>query len=134
VELVTLSGGLMRAPMERKVAVGVLLLSLGAVGFLPLFAGPSYEFGLATGVVGPALAAACTACEVVRRQLLPRAAFELGARLGATLAVLALCVALGHGLRVGMCDPLHEFLWFALGPLVGLLFAGVFGAVVGVLA
>jgi tetratricopeptide (TPR) repeat protein len=131
---VTLIEGLSSAPKERKVAFATSAVALTAVGFLPLFAGPSYEFGLAVGVLCPALVAATCASEVVRLSFSPQDAFDLGIRQGLTIAGLAGVVALLHGLRVGLCDPFRELLWFALGPLAGTISGGVFGAFAGSVA
>jgi tetratricopeptide (TPR) repeat protein len=109
------------------VAGGVLF----AIGFLPLFAGPSYEFALACGVVLPLLGAAFNAARLPPLHAPLEAAFARGLLSGLGLCALSLCVALVHGLRAGVCDPASETAFFLLGPLPGALLACLWGAFCG---
>ena len=112
----------------------VAAVILGAIGFLPLFAGPGYESALAAGLLLPSLAATTVALEVARRRPTPFAAVSLGTRRGVILAMLCFCVALMHGLRVGFCDPVQDSVLFLLGGGFGAVMGGVWGAAVGVVA
>lgn len=107
---------------------GVALL---LVGFLPLFAGPSYEFALACGVILPLFGAGFNAAGAALRGATPASAFFDGLRSGLVLCGLALAVALLHGARAGFCEPWGELSYFALGPLPGALLGSVWGALCG---
>ena len=130
---------------SRPAIVGlvVAVLGLGAVGFLPLFGGPGYESALAAGIVLPFAVAIATALEIaslprtpgaLAAATRPVASFERGLANGGAFALAAYGLTLLHGLRVGFCDLLLGSAHFALGPALGSLLAGAYGALVGELA
>jgi tetratricopeptide (TPR) repeat protein len=104
---------------------------LSAVGFLPLFAGPTYEFALATGVLLPLLGAGFSAWSAVTRRATPRDAFHRGHASGWVLVLLAVLIAALHTVRAGPCDPLAEGAYFLVGPLPGVLLGAIGGALCG---
>ncbi len=108
----------------------VVAVTLGAVGFLPLFAGPDYEAAVAAGVVLPSVAAV-TAAFAVRDSRSPARAYSRGLAIGAWFAFIAVVVTLLHGLRVGFCDVPTGLTLFGLGPAMGSLCGGAVGACVG---
>lgn len=112
--------------------LAVAVYSAG-VGFLPLFAGPSYEAALAAGLVYPSIVAVAVALHTANARLLPSAALAWGLSTGAVAATVGYGVFLLHGLRAGLCEPLAESALFLLGPWVGTLLAGAWGATAGVL-
>ncbi len=123
--------------------LAVALLGLGAVGFLPLFGGPGYESALAAGIVLPFAVAIATALEIssiprapgaLAASTRPVSSFERGLANGGVFALAAYGLTLLHGLRVGFCDLQSGSAHFALGPALGSLLAGVYGALVGELA
>lgn len=122
------------ASREQRFALAFSGVLLSGVGFLPLFAGFSYEFSLASGLVAPSFCAIATAVETTARSPVPSKAFERGLFAGLLHAGLVFLIGLLHGLRVGFCDFFGELSSFALGPLSGILFAGAWGALVGVAA
>src|SRR4029078_10362531 len=86
--------------------LAVVLLGLGATGFLPLFGGPGYESALAAGLVLPFAVAIVTALEISRTRVLPMDALARGLANGGAFALLAFVLTLIHGLRAGFCDLL----------------------------
>lgn len=122
----------------KSPSVLVVLGTLGAAGFLPLFGGPGYEHALATGLVVPSAAAIATAWAIAsaetetRRSVL--AGVGEGARRGLVLAGLALVTALLHALRVGICELWGALLYFGLTAGLGSVLGGVWGALAGELA
>ncbi|MCC6216919.1 MAG: hypothetical protein IT376_18820 [Polyangiaceae bacterium] len=115
-----------------RIALAAALAALGASGFVPLFGGPGYEAALAAGLVVPALAALATHAEV-RRGGAPLEALGRGLANGAALFVVVVVVALAHGVRVGFCDATGGLTLLALGPGVGALLGGAWGATTGAL-
>lgn len=114
------------------VAAVVVGLTLGGVGFLPLFGGPGYEQSLASGLVVPAAAAIATALDASReRPSSPLASVGRGVLAGLGLAALALVTALLHAARIGICELWGALGYFALTAGVGAIVGGVWGAVVG---
>ena len=109
---------------------GVCLLS----GWLPLFGGPGYEAALLAGVVLPSTAAVATALEVSGTRSAPFEAFSRGLVTGLLLAGLGLVLSVLHGVRVGFCDLPGGVAVFALGPGVGTLVGGAWGAAAGLFA
>lgn len=101
---------------------------MGAVGFLPLFDGPGYEQSLATGLLVPSTAAIAVA---LAKDATPLARVGRGVLLGLALAGISLLTAIGHGLRVGICEWWGALLYFALTAGLGCVMGGVWGAVVG---
>lgn len=124
---------LLRTRAERVGAVvGATLL--GAIGFLPLFAGPGYEAALAAGLILPSIAAVTVALEVASARPAPLDALGRGAAVGALFAGIAFVLTLLHGLRAGFCDAWHGTLLFALGPAAGSILGGAWGAFAGLAA
>jgi hypothetical protein len=114
--------------------VVVIALAMLVVGFVPLFDGPGYESALLAGLVVPSVVAIVTALEVGAARPEPFDAFCRGAANGGAMVFLAWFVTLIHGIRVGFCDALGGTALFALGPGVGALLAGVWGALAGEIA
>jgi tetratricopeptide (TPR) repeat protein len=115
------------------VSTALAAVSLVGMGFVPLFGGPGYEAALAAGVILPSLAACATALDVTAGQPAPFEAYRRGAATGSFLGALGLAIAWLHGRRVGFCDPIEGTEYFVLGPGVGAVVGGVWGAVVGFL-
>jgi hypothetical protein len=118
--------------MERPpaVAAAFVFVSLGAIGFLPLFGGPGYEHSLASGLVVPAAAAVSTALRLSKpAPRSPLGCVAYGLACGAWLAAVAFVTALLHGLRVGVCDLASGATLFLLTAGVGGAMGGVWGAV-----
>ncbi|MDC3960882.1 tetratricopeptide repeat protein [Polyangium jinanense] len=124
----------LRSARPSSIGIGAVVLLVGAIGFLPLFDGPGYESALAAGLVVPSIAAITTALETSKARPSPFDAFASGLARGALFAGVAWLVTLVHGLRAGFCDPLSGSVLFALGPGVGALLAGAWGAVAGEIA
>lgn len=104
---------------------------LGAIGFLPLFAGPGYEAALAAGLVLPSAAAIVVALEVAGARPRPFDALGRGVAVGALFAGIAFALTLLHGLRAGFCDAWRGTLLFALGPAAGSILGGAWGGFAG---
>ena len=100
------------------------------IGWLPLFAGFSYEYGLAIGVVVPLLVAPAVAWELAERVQAPTTMLVDGARIGLQSWILTALVAVLHGLRKGFCDWVGEFSHFFLATALGVVAAGVWGGCV----
>jgi formylglycine-generating enzyme required for sulfatase activity len=112
----------------RGLAALFSALVLGALGFLPQLAGPGYEAALIAGLVLPVTAAIAAGLEVLATRASAADGVRRGATIGAGLAAAGFLLVLLHGLRVGFCDP-SEGLWlYVLGPLVGSVLGGVWGA------
>lgn len=117
-------------------ACSVAAVGLGAIGFLPLFGGPGYEAALAAGLLLPATAAITTALVLVAPRppavtLAGREVLGFGVAVGSCLGLVALAVSFLHGLRVGFCDPWPGVWLMLLGPGVGAVMGGAWGAVAG---
>jgi hypothetical protein len=140
--------------LPALVGLAIVALAMLAIGFVPLFDGPGYESSLAAGLVVPMTAAIVTALEIcvgpgdalwalfrgrsasgasVDRPE-PFDAFCRGIANGAALAAVAYLTMIVHGLRAGMCDLAGGTTLFALGPFVGALLGGAWGALAGELA
>lgn len=118
-------------PLPRRVASLVVLLLLGAVGFLPLFGGPGYEFCVAAGLVLPTTSAIAVALELsASNDIAPLTCVARGVGIGALLAAIAYVTSLLHGLRVGLCDFWGGSLLFLLTAGAGALVGGLWGALV----
>ena len=104
----------MKVGRPQRIAGVVVLVLLGAVGFLPLFGGPGYEQAVASGVVVPVAAAIATALDVSASELEPLECVGRGLATGFGLALVAYATALVHGLRAGMCDLAGGSLLFGL--------------------
>jgi hypothetical protein len=112
-------------------ASGLLVFALG---FIPSLAGPGYLSSLAAGLVLPPLVAILAGLVAARSTAKPGRVYLEALRLG-FLAGLGATVALAlQGMRVGMCEPGHDWLLFALGPASGTLAAGGWGAIAGSIA
>jgi tetratricopeptide (TPR) repeat protein len=122
---------------SRPVLIGlaVVVVAMAAIGFLPLFGGPGYESSLAAGLV-LAFVVAVTAALAVLPEVGDRPVEVLSRALaiGALLAFAAWLTTIAHGFRVGFCDALSGSESFALGPGVGALLSGAWGAVAAELA
>lgn len=103
------------------------------LGFAPGFAGPSYAFTLAAGLILGPTAALMAARLAHSLQLARGPAVAYGFLLGGGLAGAAGLISLFHGARIGFCDPGQDYLRFALGPAPGALCGGLWGATVGTL-
>ncbi len=108
--------------------VGLTLLFGASLGFAPAFGGPGYEVALAGGLFLPSVVAVASAAEADRYGLEPFDAFCRGFANGVLVFVAFLVTVLLHGLRVGFCDSFGGLEFVALGPGVGCLLAGVWGA------
>ena len=117
-------------PHPQRVAALVVLVLLGAIGFLPLFGGPGYEQSLASGLIVPSAAAIATALDVSAAELAPSACVARGLGTGLALAGIAFMTAITQGLRVGLCDLWGGTLLFALTAGLGGPLGGLWGAVV----
>jgi tetratricopeptide (TPR) repeat protein len=116
------------------IAIALVTVVMGAIGFLPLFDGPGYESALAAGLVVPATTAILTALQVAAARPSPLDAFGRGLANGALLALVAWLVTMAHGLRAGFCDPIGGSSLFFLGPFAGAQLAGAWGALAGEIA
>lgn len=122
-------------------APGLVLwgLACAVLGFGPGFAGPTYPASIIVGVVLAPVGAIVAANRVGRlvQGAAVRPSLEsivgCGVRAPALLLVVALAAAMLHGLRVGFCDLSSDLLRWCLGPGVGALAAGVWGALAGAL-
>lgn len=112
----------------RVIGGAVILVVLGALGTLGLFAGPGYEMALAAGLLCPAVAAIVTAMELSKRARQPLDMLSRGLENGALFASIAYAVAFVHGLRAGFCDLAAGTILFLLGPGIGTLLGGAWGA------
>ncbi|MCC6525062.1 MAG: hypothetical protein IT373_20575 [Polyangiaceae bacterium] len=118
----------------RVVGAAVVVALHAAIGFVPLFDGPGYEYALASGLVLPLVCAVVVALDLSARARDPFHAYCRAVGTGAGYALLGWLVALAHGLRAGLCDPWGGTLLYALGPGVGAVLAAVWGAVAAELA
>jgi len=116
------------------IAVGLTVLFFGGIGMLPLLDGPGYEVSLVAGLFLPFVVGSLTALQVSGSQPEPLDSFCRGIANGAALSGVAFAVVLLHGLRTGFCDVSEGTLNFALGPAIGALMAGAWGAVSGEIA
>jgi tetratricopeptide (TPR) repeat protein len=123
-----------RRARAQIAAAAVSAVLLAAAGFLPLFGGPGYEAALIAGLVLPVTVAVATAIESALAEAGPFEAVGRGTLAGFCLALIALLLALLHGLRVGFCDPLHGLVLISLGAGFGALLGGAWGGAAGVLA
>jgi tetratricopeptide (TPR) repeat protein len=122
----------LRTSRSLRGAAWLTLLSLGGVGFLPLFGGPGYEAALAAGLLLPMLSAAASALELARPRppgsaLSGPRALAFGISSGALLASIALIVSLLHGARSGFCDVSDGVALMLLGPGFGSVMGGAWG-------
>ncbi len=109
-----------------------VVVTLGLIGFLPLFGGPGYEQSLATGLLVPGATAIAIALDTARREgRTPLGSVARGVALGIALAGLSVLTALLHAARIGICELWGALLYFALTAGVGSALGGVWGAVVG---
>ncbi len=123
--------------LRTKAAIAgaaIVVVFMFALGFVPLFDAPGYETALLAGIVVPFVVAIVTALEVAATRPEPFDAFCRGVANGAALVSLAALVTVIHGVRTGFCDGLGGMTFFALGPGVGALLAGAWGAFAGEIA
>ena len=127
---------LLRRNRGAAIAIGLVVVVLFRVGFIPLFGGLGYEYALACGLLVPSVAAVWTANAVAtnKREPPPIDSVLGGLARGAILACVAIFIGLVHGLRAGVCDLWGGLAGFALGPGCGALFGGTCGAIAGELA
>lgn len=125
-----LSAVLGRASRDRAQWVGgaLVVAVMLVLGWWSPLAGPGYESALVAGLVCPATAAIVASLALSARPRQPLGAFCYGLWTGLRLALLAYAVTLVHGLRVGLCDFWGGSELFALGPGLGAVLAGVWGA------
>jgi tetratricopeptide (TPR) repeat protein len=118
------------------IAIGLVVVVLFRVGFIPLFGGLGYEYALACGLLVPSVAAVWTANAIATnpREPPPIDSILGGLARGAVLALVAILIGLVHGVRAGVCDLWGGLAGFALGPGCGALFGGTCGAIAGELA
>jgi tetratricopeptide (TPR) repeat protein len=131
-------------PLHRsrplQIGLAVVVVAMGALGFVPLFDGPGYESSLGAGILLAFAVSVATALSVSSPipedggGLAPRDALFRGLATGALFAFAAWLTTLGHGLRAGFCDALSGSECFALGPAAGALLAGAWGALAGGMA
>jgi hypothetical protein len=119
---------------SERGGLGVAAALLALLGFLPQLGGPGYDFALVCGVVLPSAVAITHALGVARTRPLPFAAVTRGIALGTVFGLVALLIALLHGLRAGFCDPAEGFSLVALGGGFGALMGGASGAFAGLFA
>lgn len=128
----------MLQPLPRsrsaQVAAATSFIITLMVGFLPTFAGPGYESALAAGVTLPSLVAIAAAVSIGRARPEPFDAFNRGVAMGAVVFVAASLAIAIHGVRVGFCEPWDGTLLVLLGPGIGCLLAGAWGAIAGEMA
>lgn len=115
----------------RRIALGACVVSLGAISFVPQFAGLGYEFSIAAGLVLPVSVAIATAIDVALRPKAPLDSLVRGLRTGALFACVAIVIGFVSGLRGGLCDAWGGLVGFALGPGFGALMGGAWGAFAG---
>jgi len=119
-------------------ARGRAVLGLGllffALGWLPPLSQPTYELALVAGIVCPSVASVVVALHTSARRLDGFASYCRGVGDGVSIALTVLVVALLHGVRTRMCDPVGGVLTFALGPGVGAVLGGLWGVLAGELA
>ncbi len=127
---------LLKRHRGAAIATGIVVVVLVRVGFIVLFGGLGYEYALACGLLVPGVAAVWTANSVATdtRERSPLSGVLSGLGRGAALAGVALAIGLLHGIRVGVCDLWGGFAGFLLGPGLGALVGGAWGAAVGELA
>ena len=127
---------LLKKNRGAAIAIGLVVVVLFRVGFIPLFGGLGYEYALACGLLLPIVAAIWTANAVATstREPPPIDSVLGGLARGAILVFVALVLGLVHGLRAGVCDLWGGLAGFALGPGFGALFGGTCGAIAGELA
>ncbi|APR75365.1 Hypothetical protein A7982_00711 [Minicystis rosea] len=131
-------GWLMRALFRLRpasIGLGVAVIAVGGLGFVPLFGGPGYEIALGAGLILPFVVAITAALDLSKGPApRPIDALARAIGMGAVFAFAAWVTTLAHGLRVGFCDALAGTLHFALGPAAGAVLAGIWGAVVAEIA
>ncbi len=125
-------------PLHRsrpaQIGLAVVVVAMGALGFVPLFDGPGYESALGAGILLAFVVSISAALAVSGDPAQPFDSLSRGVALGAVFALAAWLTTLAHGLRTGFCDALSGTECFALGPATGALLAGVWGAVAGEIA
>ncbi len=117
---------------SRGVLLSLASVAFVAIGFLPLFGGPGYEFALGAGLLVSPMVAVSTAWHSARGGETWFHKSVDGIRAAALVSLLCVVLTLAHGLRVGMCDAYGGLRDVALGPLSGFFMAAVGGSSVGV--
>ncbi|MEM6790536.1 MAG: tetratricopeptide repeat protein [Myxococcota bacterium] len=106
----------------------MVALLFAGLGWLTPFSQPTYELSLVAGLVCPGVAAVATALDTRRQRGHGLATYGRAIATGMSVALAALGVALLHGVRSTMCDPIGGTVQFALGPGMGSVLGGVWGA------
>src|SRR5262245_58209339 len=88
-------------PRPAIIGLAVVVVAMGAAGFVPLFGGPGYESALAAGLVLPFAVSIAAALEISAAPLAPIEAFSRGVALGGAYAFAAYLTTLVHGLAGG---------------------------------
>ena len=115
------------------IGLSVVAAAMLATGFLPLLAGPGYESALLAGLLVPSAVALVTALEASSVRAEPFDAFCRGIANGAVFALAAWLITILHGFRAGFCDFTGGSIHFALGPGIGALFGGAWGAILSLI-
>ncbi len=106
------------------------IVTLVALGSLPGFAGPSYPFGLVTGVLVGPLGAVWAALRARTSGARGVDAVLLACACGFQLALAIAAVAVVHGARAGFCDFVGDFSRLMLGAGIGAFVACFWGVLV----
>lgn len=114
-------------PLARAgLAVAVLLFGLG--WFEPL-GRPGYELALVAGLLAPPIVAIGVGLDVRASSRPPLASLRRSLGAASLIALAATVVALVHGVRTGLCEPVEGLTLFVLGPMAGLLVAAEWATV-----
>jgi tetratricopeptide (TPR) repeat protein len=125
----------LRLSRPLQIGLAVVVVAMGALGFVPLFGGPGYESSLGAGILLAFAVSIATALDGSAGEAAPPIdALSRALAAGAVFAFAAWLTTLVHGLRVGFCDAIGGSQSFALGPASGALLAGAWGALAGEVA
>ncbi len=128
----------LRAVLDRMSVAGWWWSGVGlwlfGLGFLPLAAGPTYEYSLLAGVSVPTVTALRAAWVSLHASgssgpglFLLRPGVWAGLREGVWAAAVVTLSAAVHAVRAGVCDPMGQWTLVFLGPFAGSLLAAVWG-------
>jgi len=128
----------MRALLDRaspwQTLPALSALVMGLLGWVPSLAGPGYLSCLAAGLVLPTLVAVGVSRRAANTAFEPEPLVLFGTGIGLASAAAGAFTLLLQGLRVGLCDPLQDWLLYLLGPLFGTVLGGLWGTCAGSLA